>query len=271
MSDALFRRDADVYHPTPLTEGPWSPDAQHGGPPAALLAGAIEKCPTETEMVVARVTIELLRPVPLQPLRLASEVVRPGRKVQLVSATLSHEDSEVARALALKIRRTDLDLPFAQREVDPIPRPEEGRDAAFFAKPGRFATDAMEIRMLEGDFAQPGPGQAWLRLRVPLVEGEETTGVERVAAAADFGNGISNLAGKKRDWIFINPDLEVRMARPPEGEWIYLDSETRISPGGAGLASSTIADQRGWLGLAAQSLFVDAMKSGEQNLNSGAV
>jgi hypothetical protein len=226
------------------------------------MAGAEEKSPTETEMVEARITIELLRPVTLETLRLTSEVVRPGRKVHLVSAALWHEDTEVARALALKIRRTDLDIPFAKPEVDPIPGPEEGRDVIFFANPGGFATDAVEIRMLKGDFAEPGPGQAWLRLRVPLVEGEETTGVERVAAAADFGNGISNLAGKKRDWIFINPDLEVRMARPPEGEWIYLDSETRISPGGAGIASSTMADRNGWLGLAAQSLFVDAMQPG---------
>ncbi len=259
MSDSLFRRDGDLYHPTHLTEGPWSPDAQHGGPPAALLAGAVERYPTEAEMVVVRVTIELLRPVPLDTLRVASEMVRPGRKVQLVGASLWHEDTEVARALGLKIRRTELDLPFEQPEVDPIPGPEEGRDAAFFAKPGAFATEAMEIKMLTGDFAEPGPGQAWLRLRVPLVEGDDTTGVERVAAAADFGNGVSNLAGKDRNWLFINPDLEIRMNRPPEGEWIYLDSETRLSPGGAGIASSTLADHKGWLGLAAQSLFVDAM------------
>lgn len=262
MSDALFRRDGDLYHPTLLTEGPWSPDAQHGGPPAALLAGAIENSTAEPEMVVARITIELLRPVPLQPLRLESAVVRPGRKVQLVSATLWHEDTEVARALGLKIRRTDLDLPFEQLEADPIPGPVEGKDATFFANAGAYATEAVEIKMLEGDFAEAGPGQAWIRLRVPLVEGEETTGVERVAAAADFGNGIGNLAGMERNWLFINPDLEIRMTRPPEGEWIYLDSETRISPGGAGIASSTIADHKGWLGLAAQSLFVDTMKQG---------
>ncbi len=262
MPDALFRRDGDLYYPTPLTEGPWSPDAQHGGPPAALLAGAIEKCPTEGEMVVARITIELLRPVPLETLRLASEVARPGRKVQLVASTMWHEDTEVERALGLKIRRTELDLPFEQLAVDEIPGPEQGRDATFFVNPGGFATEAVEIKMLASDFAEAGPGRAWIRLRVPLVEGEGTTGVERVAAAADFGNGVSNLAGNERNWLFINPDLEIRMNRQPEGEWIYLDSETRISPGGAGLASSTIADQKGWLGLAAQSLFIDAMNPG---------
>jgi hypothetical protein len=259
MSDALFRREGDLYHPTALTEGPWSPDAQHGGPPAALLAGAIERSPAETEMMVARITIELLRPVPLETLRLTSEVVRPGRKVQLVSATLLHQDTEVARALGLRIRRTNLDLPFEQPDDAPILGPEGGRPAIFFDNAGAFATDAMEIKMLQGDFAEAGPGKAWLRLKVPLVEGEETTEVERVAAAADFGNGISNLAGTTRSWLFINPDLEIRMTRPPEGDWIYLDASTRISPGGTGMASSTIADRRGWLGMASQSLFVDAM------------
>jgi hypothetical protein len=262
MFDALFRRDGDLYHPTALTEGPWSPDAQHGGPPAALLAGAIEKSPAETDMLVARVTIELLRPVPLQPLRLESEVIRPGRKVQLVSASLSHRGTEVARALGLRIRRTDLDIPFDQPDEPQTPGPDEGRPAAFFESAGAFATDAVEIMMLQGDFAEAGPGQAWLRLKVPLVEGEETTGVERVAAAADFGNGISNLGGRERSWLFINPDLEIRLLRPTDGDWIYLDSKTRISPEGIGVATSTIGDRAGWLGIASQSLFVDAIGPG---------
>jgi hypothetical protein len=131
--------------------------------------------------------------------------------------------------------------------------------ANFFANPGAFATEAMEINMIEGDFNEVGPGRAWLRLKVPVVEGEETTAVERVAAASDFGNGVSNLSGNARDWVFINPDLEIRMYRQPEGEWVYLDSETRISPGGTGIAASALGDVKGWLGVAAQSLFVDPM------------
>ena len=264
MSDALFRREGDLYLPTALTEGPWSPEAQHGGPPAALLAGAIEKSPAETDVLVARVTIELLRPVPLQPLRLESEVVRPGRKIQLVSASLSHQGTEVARALGLRIRRTDLDIPFDQPVEPPIPGPDEGRPAIFFENAGAFATDAVEIMMLQGDFAEAGPGQAWLRLKFPLVEGEETTGVERAAAAADFGNGVSNLGGKDRSWLFINPDLEIRLIRPPDGEWIHLNSETRINPEGVGVATSTIGDRAGWLGIASQSLLVDAIGPGQK-------
>lgn len=260
MSDALYIRDGDTFHPSPLTAGPWSPDAQHGGPPAALLAGTIDRVPSDSEMLLARVTVDLLRPVPLEPLTLDTEIVRPGRRVQLIKATMYHEGQEIARALGLKIRVTNLDLPFASAEERP-PAPEDGRPVALFDDPGAFAAEGMEIRMLEGNFSEPGPGKAWLRLRVPLIEGRTTSGVERVAAAADFGNGVSNLTGGISEWVFINPDLELRMARPPSGEWVYLDSTTRVHPTGTGLASSLIGDELGLLGVAAQSLYVDRTTS----------
>lgn len=209
--------------------------------------------------MLARVTVELLRPVPLDPLTVTTEVVRPGRRVQLVGASLYHGDQEVARALGLKIRRANLDLPFDQPEKEHLPGPEEGRPPTWFENAGAFATEAMEISMLEGDFSEGGPGKAWFRLRVPLIEGEVTTPVERVVAAADFGNGVSNLGGVIRNWVFINPDLEVRMARPPEGEWICLDSESSLHGTGTGLATSVLSDREGRLGVAAQSLFVDEM------------
>ena len=259
MSTALFVRKGDELHPSELTVGPWSPDAQHGGPPAALLAGAIEKTASESKMMVSRVTIELLRPVPVDPLRVSTEIVRPGKKVQLVAANLTHGDTVIARALGLKIRVADLDLPFDREDAGTLDPPEAGRPAKFFDRPGAFALEGMEIRMVEGDFAEPGPGRGWLRLKVPLIEGEETTPLERVAAAADFGNGLSNLSGNVRDYVFINPDLEIRMARPPEGEWIYLDSETQIHKDGTGMATSVLGDRAGRLGVAAQSLFVDRM------------
>lgn len=259
MAEALFERDGDLYRPTRLTEGPWSPDAQHGGPPAALVARAIERVPSEVEMMMARITVELLRPVPLRPLMLTTEIVRPGKRVQLVAASITHDGEEVARALGLRIRRSDFDLPFDQPDDEQIPPPTQGREATFFSNAGSFATEAMEITMIEGDVSEPGPGKAWLRLRVPLVEGEEPTGVERVAAAADFGNGISNLAGSERNWVFINPDLTINLARPPVGEWVYMDSRSRLNSTGTGLAASLLGDEEGPLGVATQSLFVEPM------------
>lgn len=256
MPEALFTREGNHYVPTSLTVGPWSPEAQHGGPPAALLAGAIEKTPSDVEMTLARVTIDLLKPVSLEPVQVETEIVRPGRRVQLVASSLEQGGELRARAFGLKIRSTSIELP-AFREDEPIPGREHARPVRLFDNPGAFAAEATEILMVNGDFSEPGPGTAWLRLRVPLIEGEEPTGVERVAAAADFGNGVSNLAGTVRGWSFINPDLEIRMTRPPVGEWVYLDSRSRLSATGAGLATSVLGDDRGVLGVAAQSLYVD--------------
>ena len=91
----------------PGTSGPWDPAAQHGGAPAALLGGAIEDTAADEAMRVARVSIELLRPVPVAALRVETEVVRPGRRVQLIRASLWSGEHEVVRAIALRMRRGD--------------------------------------------------------------------------------------------------------------------------------------------------------------------
>jgi acyl-Coa thioesterase superfamily protein len=95
----------------------------------------------------------------------------------------------------------------------------------------------------------------WTRLRVALVEGEEPTGLERVLAVADSGNGVSGVLPLDR-WLYINPELTVHMLREPRGEWICLDATTAIAPGGAGLASSVLSDDDGIVGRGAQSLLV---------------
>ena len=129
MSEALFVPEDGRFLPTELCRGPWSPDAQHGGPPAALLARAVERFGGGDEMQVARLTVELLRPVPLAPLALAASFARPGRKVQLVEAALRAGDVEVARALALRIRRLPLALP-PDLAAGPVPPPGPERGAA---------------------------------------------------------------------------------------------------------------------------------------------
>jgi len=118
-----------------------------------------------------------------------------------------------------------------------------------------FGGDGVELRFVAGDFAQPGPATAWVRFKVPLVEGEEPTPVQRVAAASDFGNGVSAAL----DWnthLFINADLTIYMVRPPRGEWVGLDSRTMVENDGVGLAESVLHDTDGAIGFAAQALLV---------------
>lgn len=261
-ADALYVRDGDRYVPTTLTTGPWDPAAQHGGAPAALLVHGVEAVAAPDPVQIARLTFELMRPVPLRPLRVATEVIRPGRKVQIVQASLLDEsDTEVMRATALRIRVADLDVPSQAVPDDPVPAgPEHGQRLEFAAgmapEGTAFHKDANEILFVEGGFDRPGPATGWIRLRQPVVADEPTSPIMRLAAAADFGNGFSWAVPRDR-WIFINPDLTIHVARPPAGEWICLRSVTHPGPAGAALAESALYDAEGRVGRSVQSLLLD--------------
>jgi len=266
MSESLFVPDGDRFVPTPLCRGPWSPDAQHGGPPAALLARAVEHAAGPDDLAVARLTIELLRPVPLAPLTAAARIVRPGRKVQLVEATLDAGGTTVARAVALRIRTRALPVPPGVPPAPPpFPLPAAGRDGRppwgdGLARPA-FHSDAVDHRFVAGGFETPGPAIDWIRLRVPLVAGEPTSPLARVAAAADFGNGISWVLSRLEGWLFINPDLTIHLHRHPAGEWVALEAVTHVGGQGTGLAESRLWDERGPIGRSLQSLLLDRAAS----------
>jgi Acyl-CoA thioesterase C-terminal domain/Acyl-CoA thioesterase N-terminal domain len=263
-ADALFERNGVRVVATELSRGPWDPAHCHGGPVSALLAGVAEQ--VEPDAVdawqVARLTVELIRPVPVgRPLTLAVEVERPGRKVSLVAATLCDGDSEVARLRALRIRTAALDLPADAVRVVDVPLPDkdsvadETPDWAMIADVA-FHSHACQHRFVEGSWNEPGPIAAWIRLRYPLFAGVEPSGVQRVMAAADFGNGVS-ASLPYEEWVFINPDLTVHLLRPPTGEWIGLRTASRYERDGAGLAESELFDGDGRIGRSCQSLFVD--------------
>jgi hypothetical protein len=249
---------------TEVARGPWDPNAQHGGAPAALLMRAFEGLPAPEGLMIARVTYEFMRPVPLGELDVRAEVVRAGRRAQLLEGSVLREDgTEVVRARAVQVQRADAGSSQANGagERDGAPRggPEHGEIDAprlpMDADMVFFGADAMEIRFVAGTFNGPGPATAWFRLKVPLVGDEEPSPLQRLAAAGDFGNGISASLPWK-EWIFINPDLTLYVERLPEGDWICLDSTTRIAERGLGLAESVLYDQRGRVGRAVQALLV---------------
>jgi hypothetical protein len=260
MSDALFEKDGDRYAPSEIARGPWSPDALHGGPVAALLAGLAEALPKPGPMAPARITIELLRPAPLAPLRGEARVLRPGRKVLLAESSLHAAETEVARATLLFVRTADLPLPpetLGGRAVVP-----PGPDTVLRTKPiwdaglPAYHRDAVEHRVVRGAWGRPGPCTDWIRLRVPVVAGEATTPFQRVAAAADFGNGIS-AALPFGEWRFINPDLTIHVARLPRGEWVCLDAVTWPEADGIGVAESELFDESGRIGRSLQTLLLE--------------
>lgn len=261
VDDAIFLSDgADRFVPTELARGPWDPNALHGGAPAALLARAVERLPADGEqpMAIVRLTYEFLRPVPLSPLTVRTRVLRPGKRVQLVEAALYAEADEVARTTALRVRRDDAPLAVGDGEAPPVKGPADGDPIQmpwFDRGPPMFARDAMEVRFVQGTFADVGPAFAWFRMRVPLIAGEVPSPLQRLATAGDFGNGIAT-AVSWATHVFINPDLTLYVERAPEGEWVGLDAVTRIATPGVGVSDSALYDERGRVGRSQQALFV---------------
>jgi hypothetical protein len=257
VTDAFYVPDGDRFTPTPWTRGPWGPDAQHAGPPAALVARAIEALEPEGEWQVARFTLEILRPIPLTALRVEAHVARPGKRVQLVEASLLDERGEVARASAWRIRRAERPVPAAGEEAPPFDPPGDAAPAPAFDPPwegGSYFT-AMEWRVARGAFFEPGPAAVWMRARIPLVVDEQTSPLGRVLIVADSGNGISSVASPL-EYLFINTELTVHLFRLPVGEWVCLDAVSRIDPSGIGVAESVLWDEVGRLGRGNQALLV---------------
>jgi Thioesterase-like superfamily len=254
--DAIFRVDGNRVVTSPNAAGPWDPGMQHGSAPAALVVWAAEAVPTPVPMQIARVTIDLMRPVPVAPLALETEVLREGRKIQLCAVRLRAGDTVVVGATVLKIKTQALALPpeVADLPVE-LPGPDQAREekANFSSSP--FVT-GISMRAARGHFGVPGPGAIWYRADRPLVEGFPVSQAMRAVVAADFCNGTSAVLDF-REWTFINADLTVSFARQPVGEWILLDAESWIGPDGAGLATARLADTSGYFGRAIQSLVIE--------------
>jgi len=261
LASAYVEAGEGVWHATELTRGPWDPGHQHAGPPIALLARQIERAAAPLGLThVARLTANLFRPIPIAELRIDVKTDYAGRNAAHFSATLYAEGKDVVRCTALVQREADLPIP-QDLPGHPLPRapqaPEASPPAKFpYGSGKRGYPDLVETRVAQGKFFR-GPSAIWFRLRHALVAGEAPTPIERVAVAADSGNGISAILDFSR-YVFVNSDLTVNLLRRPEGEWICVEAQTLLGPASGGLAEARIYDATGLVGRSTQSLALRA-------------
>ncbi len=256
---AMFERDGSRYVPTQLARGPWNPNALHGGAPSALFATVCEAHDPGPAAFVARLTVELMRPVPLAPLELKVRTIRPGRKVQWIEAMLLADgDHEVARATALRIRSDDVDTSGSVHPVvEAPPGPDSIESQRFpFGEGAIGFWNVHDVRLVRWSWMEPGPGTAWFRLNCPVVAGAAISPIARVAAAADFGSGVANPV-RLTNANAINPELTVHVHRHPGGEWVCLESGAWAQPHGVGMAETRLYDENGVIGRGVQSLLVE--------------
>jgi hypothetical protein len=244
----------DNFHATIHTQGPWDANFQHGGPPGALLVRQLEQCSPRPDMILGRISIDILGPVPIATLHASARLVRPGRSVELLEAALEHEGRTIMRASAWRIRvpterppaeEPDMPPPLPPQEATSIIAPEW--DCGFLA--------ATEWRYARGDYTQPGAATAWVRMRYPLIAEETVSPAQRLILSADSANGMSSPLDI-RFWQFIPPELTIHCLRPPIGEWICVDANTLLQSEGIGLTSANLYDERGMVGRSAQALLI---------------
>jgi acyl-Coa thioesterase superfamily protein/acyl-CoA thioesterase superfamily protein len=247
--------DGTRFHATASTLGPWFSDAQHVGPPSALLVRALEGLDARPGALLARVTVEVLGPVPAGEVGVHATVERPGRSIELLAAELSAGGRTVLRARAWRLVGGDTAV-VALGAAEPLAPPAAAEPRP--RPPGSWLpgfVDVLEWRWLRGGLTEPGPGTAWLRQVVPLVAGEEPTPVQRLMVAADCANGVGAPLDVS-EWLFVNTELTVHLHRAPVGEWIGVEAATVVGPSGLGTASALLYDERGHTGRSGQALIV---------------
>jgi hypothetical protein len=260
--ESFYRAVSDgVYASTAATRGPWDENAQHAGPPAALLGHAIEhRDGARPDMRVARIAFIIARPVPIAPVRVTTAVVRSGRGTEVIEASLTVVGDDgasgpaVMRAEAVLIRVAPDSAPEFTAPLSVQPPDDVPETLTRFRFDVGYHT-SMETRYAIGSFMESGPATVWFRMRCPLVAGRPIDPLSRVLTAADSGNGVSQVLDIRRH-LFVNADLTVHLHRYPATEWVCLDAVTYIDKGGIGLADTALYDVDGPIGRGSQSLFV---------------
>lgn len=236
------------FRATPHTVSAWGPDLQHGAPPSAILTRAMDRLERTDQTRIARVTVDLLGPVPLGELRTRARVIRPGRRVQLLEAELEAGGRVVARASAWRMAIGDT-TDVEQSADGPRELPGAGQNSSFFDRWTSGYIDSLEIR-------EAVDGTVWARPTLPLVAGEEMTPVERVMAVADIANGVGAVL-EPDQWRFLNTDVVSHLHRRPVGEWIGVTANASIGPDGVGATAGTLYDEEGAIGHTLQALLVE--------------
>src|SRR5450631_2156463 len=241
---AIFMPEGQLFRATEHAGGPWSPDMLQGSATTALMVREVERLAKTSGFVVRRLTFDLWRPAGLRAFGLATEMLRDGRKAKTLQVRLMDGEVEIGRCTALltALGESPAD-PFSKAAVADA-GPETGSPPPAFAQKWSRYFQNVSVRLIEGALEKPGPAAAWMRLDVPMVEGEANTPLLQAVLAADFSSGVAQIVDM-REWTFVNPEISLYFFRPPEGEWILIRARTRVGANGAGLTTATLSDRKG--------------------------
>jgi hypothetical protein len=261
MPGAFFDLDGGVYLPRDAARGPWSPDHCHAGPVAGAIARGVETAAGAKRQLV-RLTIDLIRPVPMAGFRVTVEMTRAGKRLATAQAAVQGLDGKTAATASamLVTPASPVDLLGLSGPAD---RPDDAREGPFLTgarlhdKP--FLGDFVQVRFPPGETDAPGPTRLWMRTPA-LVAGEGPSPFQRLCPIADCGNAIGR-NGEVDRFTFLNTDLTIVCHRASTSDWLLSDARAHWYTDGIGLAEARISDEHGPVATALQSLIVSRVEN----------
>ncbi|CAN5315758.1 thioesterase family protein [soil metagenome] len=242
------------YRPTERTEGAWQPGEQHMAPVSGLIVHVVERYVAEhfadDGLQIARLSFEILGMIRDHDMQIEVDVVRPGRTIQLLEATLTIDERVVIRARVWRLAATET-ARVAGGAPDRLPGPHDLRQWDNEIGWGGGYIDSLDIRPLPG--WAPGRGKSWMHTDVVLVRDEPVTELSRYLALVDTANGVAPRESP-REWLFPNVELSIHLYRQPTGPWVGFDTTVVFGAAGLGLTSSVLHDLDGPVGMAQQTL-----------------
>jgi acyl-CoA thioesterase len=244
MEQSFFRYDGEQFWPTDRARGPWGNDTLHGRVTAGLLARCLEREFGDEDYQFARLTVDLFRMATMQPVSIAVERVRQGRRIGVCHAVAMSEGKEIARATAVQLRRGE---PPPGSVWRPEPWDVAPPEAIEPMKSDGTWTPMWETRPIAGSsFGGSGQKQMWIRETLALVEGESLTPFVRVAGAADIASPLS--MSSDAGLGYVNADISLYLHRLPIGEWIGWEVSDHGSAEGVGHGECRVYDEQGPIG-----------------------
>lgn len=254
--EALFIPEGTELQPTEWAVGPWSPDTLQGSAYGGLLVRALERSERPPDMMLARLSFDLWRPVTRQRIATAVTVLREGRKARTAEASLVQDGKAVARCTAVFLKADPASTPPAVPKRPPAVGPDAGRAIPPHVKAWSPFFTSGDTRVVAGDLLKPGPATAWFNLGRPLVAGEENSPLVHAVSAADLTSGISAVVDLRK-WSFVNADLGMVVWRHPAPPWILVQAETEVGDQGTGVARGLLSDVGGSFGTCALTLIFE--------------
>ncbi|SJN28558.1 TesB-like acyl-CoA thioesterase 5 [Microbacterium esteraromaticum] len=256
VTSYFHRLSETAFAPTEHVGGAWNPDEQHVAPVLGLLAHVIEaehhaRRP-EAPLVLARASYDILGVIPMDEFEVAApRVIRAGRTIELVEATLSHGGRAALTVRAWMLTQNDTSA-MAGVTLPPMPERESLPEwAPMDVWPGG-AIRSIEARR---EFIETGRSRCWIRPKHPLLEGEPVSHRARMLGMTDFANGIATRVAPETA-LYPNIDLTASIFREPAGDWFGLDTSVSFGSDGIGLTESVLSDAAGPVGTSSQTLTV---------------